>query len=138
MFETSSCHLPLHVAALGAAKGHDTFLGKHVEGNWVNTLLVDNEKRVVIAFTDLQGVIHQANNADMLSEAINSYTDRHLCKSERLHQYIYIYIYIYIFFWGGGTLAPDWVFNRPCTVHILRNQRCILTCTVLRWSLDLA
>ena len=36
----------LHVAALGAAEGHDALLGEHVEREGVDTLLVDDDERV--------------------------------------------------------------------------------------------
>lgn len=45
-------HEPLCIAALGPAKRNDALLGQHVEGSWVDALLVDNHKALV------RGVAH--------------------------------------------------------------------------------
>lgn len=43
----------LHVASLGAAESNNTLLGKHVEREGVDALLVDDHKRLVLAVADL-------------------------------------------------------------------------------------
>ena len=59
-------NVPLHVTALGTTKGEDALLCKHGEGNWVNALLVDDNKRFVRAVADL---LFQSNN--LLDTVIN-------------------------------------------------------------------
>lgn len=42
-------YVPLHVAPFGSAETYNALFGKHVQGKWVDSLLVDNHKAPVIA-----------------------------------------------------------------------------------------
>mmetsp|Transcript_10387 Transcript_10387/g.11276 ORF Transcript_10387/g.11276 Transcript_10387/m.11276 type:complete len:354 (+) Transcript_10387:228-1289(+) len=61
---TTSFNQSFHISSLGSSQSHDVFLGEHIQRDWVNTLLVNDNEGFVITFTNL---FLQFNNlADLL------------------------------------------------------------------------